>query len=143
MDHEAMVAREVLVLARKITCRRNRHLRQLDLTIEQADALIYFGDHPQQSMAAFKTVQQITHQTARLIIQRLVKRKLLVLTADPNDGRSKRVALTAAGQSKREQLRQHGWQTSAALFKQFTPVQQQTFLALLKLANQSLESSED
>lgn len=138
-----MVAREVLKLARKLTQRRNRHLRALDLTTEQADALMFFDDHPGSTMTAFKAVQGITHQTARLIVQRLVKRGLIVLVPAPEDRRFKRVIVTAAGHAKREQLLQHGWQTSAALFARFTPAEQQTFLKLLKTANENLESSEN
>ncbi|WP_318766941.1 hypothetical protein [Lactiplantibacillus carotarum] len=43
MDHEEMVAREILKLARKVTRRRNHHLRAVDLTTEQADALIFLA----------------------------------------------------------------------------------------------------
>ncbi|WP_179950310.1 MarR family winged helix-turn-helix transcriptional regulator [Lactiplantibacillus garii] len=143
MNHEAMVAREVLILARKLTRRRNQHLRELGLTAEQADALTFFTDHPRSSITAFKTVQHITHQTARLIVQRLVKRDLVTLVADPHDGRLKQVVPTTAGRAKREQLRQHGWQTSAVLFDDFTPAQQQAFLTLLQRANENLESSEN
>lgn len=142
MDHDEMVAREILKLARKITNRRNQNLRRLDLTTEQADALIFFNDHPRSSITAFKAVQAITHQTARLIVQRLVKRQLIALTADPLDGRSKLVTVTAAGRAKRQELLDHGWQTSATLFEHFDPSEQQTFLTLLKMANENLESSE-
>lgn len=142
MDHDEMVAREILKLARKITNRRNQNLRRLDLTTEQADALIFFNDHPHSSITAFKAVQAITHQTARLIVQRLVKRQLIALTADPFDGRSKLVTVTAAGRTKRQELLDHGWQTSVTLFEHFAPNEQQTFLTLLKMANENLESSE-
>ena len=138
-----MVAREVLKLGRKLTQRHNRHLSALDLTTEQAAALMFFDDHPNSTITAFKQFQTITHQTARLIIQRLVKRELVVLLPDPSDGRAKLVALTTAGHAKREQLLQHGWRTSATLFKQFSPAEQQTFLKLLERANQNLESSEN
>lgn len=143
MDHEEMVAREILKLARKVTRRRNHHLRAVDLTTEQADALIFFSDQPHSSVTTFKRAQGITHQTARLIVQRLAKRGLVMFTPDPGDGRSKLVSVTAAGTAKRQQLLVHGWQTSATLFTHFSPDQQQTFLTLLKLANENLESSEE
>ncbi|MCT3314614.1 MarR family transcriptional regulator, partial [Lactiplantibacillus pentosus] len=60
MNHDEMVARQVLVLARQITRRRNQHLRTVGLTTEQADALVFFTDHPKQTVTAFKTRQGIT-----------------------------------------------------------------------------------
>jgi len=142
MNHDEMVARQVLILARQITRRRNQHLRHLELTTEQADALNLFASYPDSTVTTFKTRQGITHQTARLIIQRLATRGYVRLTASPNDGRAKQVTLTASGRAKREQLQQHGWQTSAQMFTDFDPEQQQLFLSLLEQANQNLESDE-
>lgn len=139
MKDDEMVARQVLRLARKLTARRNQHLRALMLTSEQANALQFFADTPNQTITAFKTVQAITHQTARLIVQRLVKRGLLAFVSDPDDGRVKRVVVTAAGRAKREQLRRHGWQTSAAMFNGFTPAEQRNFLTLLQRAQENIE----
>jgi len=143
MNHDEMVARQVLILARQITRRRNQHLRKLELTTEQADALNFFASYPDSTVTTFKTRQGITHQTARLIVQRLATRGYVQLTASPNDGRAKQVALTASGRAKREQLQQHGWQTSAQMFADFDPEQQQLFLSLLQQANQNLESDEN
>nr|WP_047999100.1 MarR family transcriptional regulator [Lactiplantibacillus herbarum] len=143
MNHDEMVARQVLILARQITRRRNQHLRNLELTTEQADALNFFASYPDSTVTTFKTRQGITHQTARLIVQRLATRGYVQLTASPNDGRAKQVTLTASGRAKREQLQQHGWQTSAQMFTDFNPEQQQLFLSLLQQANQNLESDEN
>lgn len=43
MNHDEMVARQVLILARQIKRRRNQHLRTVGLTTEQADALTFYG----------------------------------------------------------------------------------------------------
>lgn len=143
MNHDEMVARQVLILARQIKRRRNQHLRTVGLTTEQADALTFFTDQPGRTVTAFKTYQEITHQTARMIVQRLQTRGYVQLVVSPTDARAKQVVVTPSGRAKREQLRQHGWQTSAQLFAHLDAEQQQVFLDLLRQVNQNLESDEN
>ncbi|EHS83390.1 MarR family winged helix-turn-helix transcriptional regulator [Lactiplantibacillus plantarum] len=143
MNHDEMVARQVLILARQIKRRRNQHLRTVGLTTEQADALTFFTDQPGRTVTAFKTYQEITHQTARMIVQRLQTRGYVQLVVSPTDARAKQVVVTPSGRAKREQLRQHGWQTSAQMFAHLDAVQQQVFLDLLRQVNQNLESDEN
>ncbi|MGH1584446.1 MarR family winged helix-turn-helix transcriptional regulator [Lactiplantibacillus plantarum] len=143
MNHDEMVARQVLILARQIKRRRNQHLRTVGLTTEQADALTFFTDQPGRTVTAFKTYQEITHQTARMIVQRLQTRGYVQLVVSPTDARAKQVVVTPSGRAKREQLRQHGWQTSAQMFAHLDAEQQQVFLDLLRQVNQDLESDEN
>ncbi|AYC73156.1 MULTISPECIES: MarR family winged helix-turn-helix transcriptional regulator [Lactiplantibacillus] len=143
MNHDEMVARQVLILARQIKRRRNQHLRTVGLTTEQADALTFFTDQPGRTVTAFKTYQEITHQTARMIVQRLQTRGYVQLVVSPTDARAKQVVVTQSGRAKREQLRQHGWQTSAQMFAHLDAKQQQVFLDLLRQVNQNLESDEN
>ena len=143
MNHDEMVARQVLILARQIKRRRNQHLRTVWLTTEQADALTFFTDQPGRTVTAFKTYQEITHQTARMIVQRLQTRGYVQLVVSPTDARAKQVVVTPSGRAKREQLRQHGWQTSAQMFAHLDAEQQQVFLDLLRQVNQNLESDEN
>lgn len=143
MNHDEMVARQVLILARQIKRRRNQHLRTVGLTTEQADALTFFTDQPGRTVTAFKTYQEITHQTARMILQRLQTRGYVQLVVSPTDARAKQVVVTPSGRAKREQLRQHGWQTSAQMFAHLDAEQQQVFLDLLRQVNQNLESDEN
>lgn len=143
MNHDEMVARQVLILARQIKRRRNQHLRTVGLTTEQADALTFFTDQPGRTVTAFKTYQEITHQTARMIVQRLQTRGYVQLVVSPTDARAKQVVVTPSGRAKREQLRQHGWQTSAQIFAHLDAEQQQVFLDLLRQVSQNLESDEN
>ncbi|MCG0573672.1 Transcription regulator, MarR family [Lactiplantibacillus plantarum] len=143
MNHDEMVARQVLILARQIKRRRNQHLRTVGLTTEQADALTFFTDQPGRTVTAFKTYQEVTHQTARMIVQRLQTRGYVQLVVSPTDARAKQVVVTPSGRAKREQLRQHGWQTSAQMFAHLDAEQQQVFLDLLRQVNQNLESDEN
>lgn len=143
MNHDEMVARQVLILARQIKRRRNQHLRTVGLTTQQADALTFFTNQPGRTVTAFKTYQEITHQTARMIVQRLQTRGYVQLVVSPTDARAKQVVVTPSGRAKREQLRQHGWQTSAQMFAHLDAEQQQVFLDLLRQVNQNLESDEN
>ncbi|MGA3493193.1 MarR family winged helix-turn-helix transcriptional regulator [Lactiplantibacillus plantarum] len=143
MNHDEMVARQVLILARQIKRRRNQHLRTVGLTTEQADVLTFFTDQPGRTVTAFKTYQEITHQTARMIVQRLQTRGYVQLVVSTTDARAKQVVVTPSGRAKREQLRQHGWQTSAQMFAHLDAEQQQVFLDLLRQVNQNLESDEN
>lgn len=143
MNHDEMVARQVLILARQIKRRRNQHLRTVGLTTQQADALTFFTDQPGRTVTAFKTYQEITHQTARMIVQRLQTRGYVQLVVSTTDARAKQVVVTPSGRAKREQLRQHGWQTSAQMFAHLDAEQQQVFLDLLRQVNQNLESDEN
>ncbi|WP_125763311.1 MarR family winged helix-turn-helix transcriptional regulator [Levilactobacillus mulengensis] len=139
MIDDGMVARQLLQLARRIKQRRNRHIQDLDLTTGQGDALKYFAENPNQTIATFKDYQGITHQTARVIVQHMVALGVVTLTANPQDGRSKLVVVTPLGLSKYAQLTKHGWQTSEELFAGFTAAEQQQFLALAQRANANLE----
>lgn len=139
MNDDELVARQIVIFGRKIRHQRNLYVRTLDLTSEQADAIRFFGDHAGKTIADFSGRQEITHQTARVVVQRLVQKGLLVLTPNPADGRAKLVSLTAAGQVKHTALKHHVWQTSQKLFANFTPAEQQTFLTLLRRADENLE----
>ncbi|WP_057877432.1 MarR family winged helix-turn-helix transcriptional regulator [Levilactobacillus paucivorans] len=139
MNRDDMISRQLLQLARRIKQRRNFHIKNLNLTTEQGDALRYFAEHPQQTVAMFKDYQGITHQTARVIVQHMVTAGVVELVPNPDDGRSKLVIVTSLGATKYAQLDQHGWQTSKELFAGFTPAEQQQFLALARRANANLE----
>jgi len=139
MFDDDMVARQLLQLARRIKQRRNLHIQDLNLTTGQGDALKYFAEHPNQTIAMFKDYQGITHQTARVIVQHMVALGVVTLTANPQDGRSKLVVVTPLGSTKYDQLSEHGWRTSEELFAGFTATEQHQFLALARRANANLE----
>jgi len=138
MTDDDLVSRQIVILGRKIRHRRNLYSRNLDLTSEQADAIRFFADHPQQTIADFRTFEEITHQTARLIVHRLVQKGLITLQPSPTDGRAKLVHFTVAGLEKQAELEQHIWQTSATLFADFTPTEQRQLLTLLRRASDNL-----
>lgn len=139
MVNDDMIARQLLQLARRLKQRRSLHLKDVDLTTDQWDALKYFVEHSHSTIAMFKDYQGITHQTARVIVQRMMTAGVVTLESNPNDGRSKLVEVTPLGLNKYAQLRKRGWQISEELFAGFTPAEQQQFLALARRANDNLE----
>lgn len=139
MNKDDMISRQLLQLARRIKQRRNLHIKNLNLTTEQGDALRYFTEHPHQTIAMFKDYQDITHQTARVIVQHMVTAGVVTLVPNPDDGRSKLVVVTSLGLTKYDQLDKHGLLTSKELFAGFTPKEQQQFLTLAQRANANLE----
>ncbi|WP_125762748.1 MarR family winged helix-turn-helix transcriptional regulator [Levilactobacillus mulengensis] len=139
MNSDQLVSWKLVLLGRQIRHQRNLFVRNLSLTSAQADALRFFTDHPTGTITDFKEQQQVTHQTARLMVKRLVDRQLLVLQPNPADGRAKLVALTPAGRDKLQQLNAHIKTTSQALFTGFTPADQQQLLAMLGRIGQNLE----
>lgn len=139
MNDNQLLSRKLVILGRQIRHKRNLFVGQIGLTSEQADALRFFADYPHSTITDFKSHQQITHQTARLIVKRLVERKLLRLDANPNDGRAKLVCFTTAGVAKRQQMDAHLKTTGQVLFGGFTMAEQQQLLAMLKRVDENLE----
>jgi len=139
MNSDQVVSWKLVLLGRKIRNKRNQFVRNLALTSVQADALRFFTDHPNSTITDFKVQQQVTHQTARLIVKRLVDRELLALMPNPTDNRSKLVAVTRTGQDKLEQLNQHILQVSATLFTGFSAAEQQQMFTMLDRINDNLE----
>lgn len=65
MQSTYILSRKIQQLSNTITQRRNRDLKKLDLTADQADALLFFHAHPESAAADLKTHLGVTHQAAR------------------------------------------------------------------------------
>ena len=72
---EYELARQVLTLANRIVKNRNNHLKELNITAEQADSLLFFHAHHDSSISDLKEYLQISHQTARGIVKRLEEKE--------------------------------------------------------------------
>ena len=55
MQSTYILSRKIQQLSNTITQRRNRDLKKLDLTADQADALLFFHAHPESAAADLKT----------------------------------------------------------------------------------------
>ena len=74
------------------------------MTIAQFTVLNHFIrlDHKEQSPARLASAFQITRPTMTSTLARMEKAGLVVIRADPSDGRGKLVSVTAAGREMRE-----------------------------------------
>lgn len=136
---EYQIARQVSQLANKIVKRRNEHLKELAITGEQSDTLTFFYWHPNQSISDLKDYLQVTHQTARGIVSRMVEKNILQLTPSLKDGRVKVVTVTAKGQGIMQHLKHNGKNTGSQLLAGMTPTEQEQFSTLISRATQNIK----
>ena len=84
---EYELARQVLTLANRIVKKRNSHLKELNITAEQADSLLFFDANEGSSISDLKQYLQIRHQTARGIVKRLEEKGFLKLSVSEEDSK--------------------------------------------------------
>lgn len=115
MNTEYLFARKILTLGKTIIANRNDNLRNINLTAEQADALIYFVENPGSSIRNLSNYLSITHQTASGIVKRLCEKEALSMTPSTKDGRCSVVHLTDLGNDLITQVKQNGTHTGAKI----------------------------
>lgn len=76
-NKEYTLARLILRLANRIVKNRDRHVKELGLTTEQADSLLFFLDRKDAVINDLKDHLGVTHQTARGIVQRMESKGLV------------------------------------------------------------------
>ena len=131
---EFHVARKVLALANRIVITRNNHLKELELTAEQADTLLFFFQHENATISDLKDYLRIRHQTASGIVSRLAEKGLLSLTTSDADARAKIVRLTEQGMSIIHILQENGMHTGYNLLKDMDKNEQIQFVNLVEKA---------
>ena len=89
VEAEYILARNVIKLANVIMTIRNREIKELGLTAEQADSLIFFSQHAGASAVDLKNYLGIAHQTARGIVERMAAKGLVTTQVSERDGRYK------------------------------------------------------
>ena len=135
MQSTYILSRKIQQLSNTITQRRNRDLKKLDLTADQADALLFFHAHPESAAADLKTHLGVTHQAARAIVERMVNKSLL--TISPHDARYKTVTLTAQGEELHETMQRNCTDFGDVLLDHISAEDRDT---LLKLITQTLDN---
>ena len=133
------LARQVLTLANQILKSRNKHLKELNITAEQADSLTFFYFNADKSISDLKEYLHISHQTARGIVKRLEEKDFLKLSVSESDGRCKMVSLTEKGTLIVERLRQNGTHTGYRLLSGMTTTEQEQFSALISRALENMK----
>lgn len=134
MNTEYLFARKILTLGKTIIAKRNDNLRNINLTAEQADALVFFSENPDSSIRDLNNYLSITHQTASGIVKRLCEKGLLTLTPSSEDGRRSIVHLTESGHNLITQVKQNGTHTGARILSGMSADEKDQFERLLDLA---------
>lgn len=129
MEYE--LARQVLNLANQIVKNRNKHLKELNITAEQADSLTFFCSGGNKSISDLKDHLHISHQTARGIVKRLEEKDFLKLSVSKSDGRYKTISLTEKGIHIVECLKRNGTHTGYQLLSGMTETEQEQFATLI------------
>lgn len=137
MQSTYILSRRIQQLSNTITQRRNRDLKKLGLTADQADALLFFHAHPESAAADLKTHLGITHQAARAIVERMVNKGLLVTRVSSHDARYKVVTLTAQGEELHETMQRNCTDFGDVLLDHISAEDRDT---LLKLITQTLDN---
>lgn len=99
----ASVAREQVAVLQDVSLRLTRRIRKhslTDLTLSQMSALSTLRRHGSLRVSDLARREQISKSSATRLIARLEQIGYLVRSPDPNDGRSFRVGITAAGHDK-------------------------------------------
>lgn len=138
-NREYELARQVLNLANQIVKNRNKHLKELNITAEQADSLIFFYSDDNKSISDLKDYLHISHQTARGIVKRLEEKEFLRLSVSELDGRYKTVSLTEKGIHIVECLKQNGTHTGYQLLSGMTKIEQEQFSTLIAQALENIK----
>ncbi|NVY95906.1 MarR family transcriptional regulator [Lactobacillus sp. DCY120] len=139
LNQEFVVARKVFQLANALLATRNAHLKALNITTGQADALNFFYDFPQSSISDLKKFKHIQHQSAQMITQRLVQKGYVKLMSDPTDQRAKLIFLSDAGYKMCRQLQKNGSYTGEKILNNFSSAEKEKFIVLLGKAVANLK----
>ena len=141
MQSTYILSRKIQQLSNTITQRRNRDPKKLDLTADQADALLFFHAHPESAAADLKTHLGVTHQAARAIVERMVNKSLLTTRISPHDARYKTVTLTAQGEELYETMQRNCTDFGDVLLDHISAADRDTLLALITQTLDNLKNS--
>lgn len=141
-NKEYTLARLILRLANRIVKNRDRHVKELGLTTEQADSLLFFLDRKDAVINDLKDHLGVTHQTARGIVQRMESKGLVQTRKSKEDGRYQVVSPTQAGWPTGSILLRNGIQTGSCLLHGLTTEQEEQLYQMLQVAMKNLETAE-
>lgn len=134
MNTEYLFARRILTLGKTIIANRNNNLKNINLTAEQADALIFFVENPDSSIRDLSRYLSITHQSASGIVKRLYEKGALSMTPSARDGRCSVVHLTEKGQELIRQVKENGTHTGEKILSGMSADEKDQFERLLDKA---------
>lgn len=138
MNTEYLAARKILMLGKTIISNRNNNLKSINLTAEQADALIYLSEHPGVSIRDLSNHLGVTHQTASGIVKRLCEKNAITMVPSSEDGRRTLINLTGQGQSLISQIKENGTHTGEKILSSMSAEERLQFERLLDKALASI-----
>lgn len=143
MNREYCLARRVLKLANVIVKNRNRHVRELDLTTQQADAIQFFAGAEDRTCADLGKYLGITHQTASGIVKRLQAKNVVTVINSETDQRSNWVRLTDEGQRLLNRLVYNGTHTGEKLLRGMDEQDRESLFRLLEKAIENVTDGQE
>ena len=139
-NREYRFARLILKLGNTIIKNRDKHLRQIGLTTEQADSLQVFLYQGQATITELKDHLGVSHQTARGIVRRMEDKALVQIRKSDIDARCQQVIPTEQGREAGEVLRRNGTCTGSQLLRGLSEAEQKQFFNLLQNALKNIEN---
>ena len=139
MDISYILPRKIQQLSHHITQRRNQDLRQMGLTAEQADTLLFFHTYPESAAADLKTYLGVTHQAARAIVERMVNKGLLDTHISSHDARYKMIMLTALGEELYANMQKNCINFGDLLLEHINAADQYKLLILIQQVLENME----
>lgn len=114
----------------------------MDLTAAQGHILAYLFHHPQPPCPKdIEDAFRLSHPTVSGLLQRLEKKEFIVIRADEEDRRCKRIFLTAKGDACHRQIHAVIDETEAFLVRDFSPQERAEFSRLLNKAIANMGAS--
>lgn len=134
------LGRLILKLANTIIKNRNAHLAALDLTTAQADSLQFFLDNSGSTITDLKSYLGISHQTARGIVSRMIRKELLTGAPSNTDARYTIIAPTESGVRLGQQIRRNRERTAEKLLNGMADEESNIFIDLLSRTLKNVEN---
>jgi len=140
-EFDAQLARNVVRLSGRIIRNRTAHVRELGLTPDQADCLVFlqsrFGQD-ETTITDLKEYLDVSHQTAQGVVQRMVGRGLLELSVSPIDARRRVIAVAPEGMRLLARLNANASRLGGSLLDGLSEQEQKQFAALIQKALDSV-----
>ena len=121
----------------------NRGFEAMDLTSTQSHILRYLSENEDRVVYPRDIERRfgLTHPTVSGVLQRLEAKQYIVCSADPNDRRCKRVALTDGARQYLQDIFRFFSALEQTITRGMTDDEVHTFLRLLEQASENLTQS--
>jgi len=111
------------VMFRTLTVQLLRELEELDITLSQLQALTHVGEHGTCSIGEIAEGLNVTHPAAVKMVDRLVKKELLVRNVSTADHRQAQIRITPAGRHLVNTVREARTKRLARVLEQMQPAE--------------------